>query len=122
MAATRSWTIQLVTFAAVESRWLMPDQMPATAARLLVDEEQCVSVGVAAERGRLRCIGRDGRLPMEDVVWSRVGRVGPAVARREVFEQLDPRAAAGGGQRGDAEVCVVHVVQVRLLGAVVLAI
>src|SRR5690349_251769 len=65
--------------------------------------------------------GCDSGLPMEDVVGLRVRRKGSTVSGSEIFEQLDFWTAAGRGERGDVQMCVVHVVEVRLLGAIVLA-
>src|SRR6059058_3367176 len=65
-------------------------------------------------------VGGDGRLPVRDIVRARAFGIRPAVARREIFEQLDP-GTLRSPQRGDAQVRAGYGVQVLLLGTVVVA-
>ena len=65
-------------------------------------------------------VGVKRRLPVYEIVRMLVRGHGTAVARREIFEQLDSRPRAGA-QRGDAQVGAEHGVEVLLFRAPVLA-
>src|SRR5438046_572908 len=73
--------------------------------------ERACGIAVAADQAGL---------PVHHVVGALVGRDRPAVARRQVLEELDA-GPARGPQRGDAQPGAEHAVQVLLLGPVVLA-
>ena len=128
----------------------MPERRSRFAERLLShDEPHTVTVGIARQcagaeserqwRGRHRSrrdqgdpvisrereqrlepFRRQRRLPMSDVVRVKIDGCRPAIARREIFKELNARSLSRA-QRGDSKSRAEYVVQVFLFDVVVLA-